>query len=211
MAERTIEDRLREEYFELLPDIRRVVEHLEAKVKYCVLPISRKLDKHEQIVVKSRIKECDSALDALRRHQEGGTFDRTYPDRYSLTDLKDLAGVRVLAFPRSRWKEVDMELRQRFIDWESDPVLSYDKTDTLAFKYYGYCEDASKKVRGEIQIVSMLIGLYWEVEHAAVYKPKPQLRGIADSLEMKQRDNDVHAALRAFEEEFEKQIRDQNR
>ncbi len=37
--ERTIEDRLREEYFELLPDIRRVAEHLEAEVRYCVLPI----------------------------------------------------------------------------------------------------------------------------------------------------------------------------
>jgi predicted ATP-grasp superfamily ATP-dependent carboligase len=57
----------------------------------------------------------------------------------------------------------------------------------------------------------MLIGLYWEVEHAAIYKPSPRLRGIADSLDMKQRDNDVHAALRAFETEFEKQIRDQNR
>ena len=32
MPERRIEDRLREEYFTLLPDIRQVVEHLEAEV-----------------------------------------------------------------------------------------------------------------------------------------------------------------------------------
>jgi hypothetical protein len=34
---RTIEDRLRKEYFELLPDICRVAEQLEAEVRYCVL------------------------------------------------------------------------------------------------------------------------------------------------------------------------------
>ena len=202
---------MREEYFELLPDIRRVAEHLEAKVKYCVLPISRKLDKYEQLVVTSRIKECESALDSLRRRPEaeGRTFDRTHPDKYTLTDLNDLAGVRVLAFPRSRLIEIDRELHKRFTDWEADPVPGYDKIDDpLAFKYYGYCEAASRKIRGELQIVSMLTGLFWEVEHAAIYKPTPRLRGVARSLEMQQRNREVHTALRAFEEEFEKQIRD---
>jgi hypothetical protein len=87
MAERSIEDRLREEYIELLPEIRLVAEHLEAEVKYCLLPISRKLDKYERIMVKSRIKECESSLDALRRPQEGATFDREQPILYTLTSL----------------------------------------------------------------------------------------------------------------------------
>jgi len=102
MLERTIEDRLREEYFELLPDIRRVAEHLEAEVKYYLLPISRQLDMFERLVVTSRIKECESALEALRRRQEGATFDRDRPELYTLSSLNDLAGVRVLAFPRTR-------------------------------------------------------------------------------------------------------------
>jgi ppGpp synthetase/RelA/SpoT-type nucleotidyltranferase len=211
MVERSVEDRLREEYFDLLPDIRRVAEHLEAKVKYCVLPISRKLDKYEQLMVTSRIKECESAIDALRRRPEaeGRTFDRTHPEKYTLTDLNDLAGVRVLAFPRSRLIEIDQELRQRFSGWEVDPVPGYDKIDDpLAFKYYGYCEEASRKIRGEYQIVSMLTGLFWEVEHSAIYKPTPRLRGVARSPEMRQRTIEVQTALRAFEEEFEKQIRD---
>jgi len=211
MVERSVEDRLREEYFELLPDIRLVVEHLEAKVKYCVLPISRKLDKYEQLVVKSRIKECESAIDALRRRPqaEGRTFDRTHPEKYSLTYLNDLAGVGVLAFPRRRLIEIDQKLRKRFKDWMPDPVPGYNKIDDpLAFKYYGYCEDASRKIRGELQIVSMLTGLFWEVEHAAIYKPTPRLRGVGRSLEMQQRNRDVLSALRAFEEEFENQIRD---
>ena len=66
MPERSVEDRLREEYFNLLPDIRRVAEQLETEVLYRVLPVSLKLDGHERLVVKSRIKECESAVEALR-------------------------------------------------------------------------------------------------------------------------------------------------
>jgi hypothetical protein len=45
MPERTPEDRLREEYFDLLPEIRKVTENPEAEVRYRTL--------------KSRIKECE--------------------------------------------------------------------------------------------------------------------------------------------------------
>ena len=93
MAERTVEDRLREEYFDLLPDIRRVAEELEAEIRYCLLPISLTLDTYERLVISSRIKECESAVDALRRRQEGATFDRDQPQLYLLTrrlDIHDL-------------------------------------------------------------------------------------------------------------------------
>ena len=98
MAQRTVEDRLREEYFVLLAESRRVLEELEAEVRYCLLPLSRALEKYEQVVVTSRIKDCESALGALRRRQEGATFDSDRGDSYSLADLNDLAGVRVLVF-----------------------------------------------------------------------------------------------------------------
>ena len=39
-AERTVEDRLREEYFDLLPEIHRVADRLEAEIRYLMLPIS---------------------------------------------------------------------------------------------------------------------------------------------------------------------------
>jgi len=206
MLERTIEDRLREEYFELLPDIRRVAEHLEAEVKYYLLPISRQLDMFERLVVTSRIKECESALEALRRRQEGATFDRDRPELYTLSSLNDLAGVRVLAFPRTRLAEIDLEVRKRFSDWNSDPVPGYNETNELAFKYYGYC-DAISKVRGELQIVSMLTGLFWEVEHTTIYKPTPKLKGVARNLEMRKCTEEVLKSIRAFEEQFEELIR----
>jgi ppGpp synthetase/RelA/SpoT-type nucleotidyltranferase len=82
---------LREEYFDLLPHIRRVADELEAEIKHCLIPVSRRLDKYERLVVTSRVKECESALDSLHRRQEGATFDSGRPELYSLDNLNDLA------------------------------------------------------------------------------------------------------------------------
>jgi hypothetical protein len=182
---------LREEYFNLLPDIRRVVDELEAEVKHCLVPISLRLDKYERLVVTSRVKDCESAVDSLRRRQEGATFDTERPELYMLSNLNDLAGVRVSAFPRSRLAEADHQLRKRFPSWTPDPVPGYDDDDApLALKYHGCCK-ASDTIRAEFQIVPMLTALFWEVEHAALYKPSPRLKGAARSLEMKERTRDV--------------------
>jgi hypothetical protein len=48
--ERTVEDRLREEYFHLLPDIRRVADELETEVRHCLVPISLRLSRYERLV-----------------------------------------------------------------------------------------------------------------------------------------------------------------
>lgn len=39
----TIGDHIRKEYFELLPEVGRVVEELEAEIRYCLIPIRRTL------------------------------------------------------------------------------------------------------------------------------------------------------------------------
>jgi ppGpp synthetase/RelA/SpoT-type nucleotidyltranferase len=119
-AERTIEDRLREEYFDLLPDIRRVAEQLDAEIRCHLLQVSKGLDRHERLVIRSRIKDYESALQKLRGDREGATFLRDRPELYSLTSLNDLAGVRVLAFPRSRLNEIDLILRNVY-GWGPDP------------------------------------------------------------------------------------------
>ena len=207
MVERTIEDRLRNQYFELLPEIRSVTEHLETEVKYRLLPLLGDLDKYEQLNVTSRIKACDSAIAALRRRQEGNTFDRSQPSLYSLSNLKDLAGVRVDVFPRTRLAEVNHIVVNQFPEWRSDPVPSDDDdADPLAYKYSGYSR-ASTEIKGEIQVLSMLIGQFWEVEHSTIYKPAPELRSIARSLEMQERTREVLRALVTFEETFERLIR----
>lgn len=204
-AERTVEDRLREEYFTLLPEINRVAERLETEVRYLLLPISGGLHRHERLVVKCRVKSCESAVDKLRRHQETRAYQREQPELYTLTSLNDLAGVRILAFPRSRLTEIDRVLRKEFHTWTPDPVE--DHGEVHALKYSGYCSRASAKIKGEYQILSMLTGLFWEVEHSAIYKPDARISGIAQHLGMLERTRDVAKALRAFEEQFELLVR----
>jgi len=211
MPERTIEDRLREEYFDLLPEIRRVVWQLEAEIRFLTLPILHRLQAHEQLVVKSRVKDCESALKTIARdadkkkedrRSEGRKFDPERSSEYSVLTLPDLAGVRVLVFPNSRLIEVDTALRARLENWESKPVKD-DDGEVLAPKYHGYCEGASSKIRGEYQIVPMLLGLFWEVEHSAMYK----FRAVANSKEMRGRRADVQKALASFEAGIESFIR----
>jgi ppGpp synthetase/RelA/SpoT-type nucleotidyltranferase len=206
MPDRTVEDLLREQYFDLLPEIRKVIERLESEVRFHLLSVRTDLHKFEIIEVRARVKQCESALDSLRRRQEGTIFDQNRPSAYSLTNLKDLAAVRVLAFPHSRVTEIDSVLRLKFPLWHSDPVVG-DSGKVLAHKYSGYTEE-SNKIAAEYQVVSMLTGLFWEIEHSALYKPAPRLKGLARSLEMRERSEQVYIALNDFAVGFEHMVRD---
>lgn len=206
MPKRTIEDRLREEYFDFLPEIRRVLWQLEAEIRYHALPILHRLKSYEQLVIRSRVKECESALKTLRRgnqENEGRILDPEKLGAYSILQLPDLAGVRVLVFPNSRLVEVDETLRKHFSGWISKPVKD-DSGVALAPKYYGHCHEVSTCVRGEYQVVPMLLGLFWEVEHSAMYKFKE----VAESPQMQEHKADVERALSRFEEGIERFVQD---
>src|SRR5437762_277696 len=99
---RTVKDRLRAEYFELLPSMQRTLVALDAEVRHLLLPIMIALDQYEQVRIVSRLKECESAVDALRRRQEARDFALEKAETYSLSTLRDLVGIRVLVFPSSR-------------------------------------------------------------------------------------------------------------
>jgi len=194
MPERTPEDRLREEYFDLLPQIRRVAWYLEAEIRYHTREIFQRLKPYEQLVIKSRVKECESAVKTLRDRQEGRTFDPDKLKGYSLLRLPDLAGVRILVFPNARVVEVDHLLREHFQGWTYKPVKD-DTGVAIAPKYWGYCDKVCNKVRGEYHVVPMLLGLFWEVEHSAMYK----FKAVAEFKEMKKHRADVEHALSRFE------------
>lgn len=53
----------------------------------------------------------------------------------------------------------------------------------------------------------MLTGLFREVEHDAIYKPSPRLKGVSKSLEMNEGSKDVLKTTKSFEEKFERLIR----
>jgi hypothetical protein len=208
IEEQPIINQLREEYFDRLPEIRRVMGYLEAEVRYHTRHILQGLRDYEQLVIRSRVKDCESAIQTLRRKKdEGGTFDPERPEKYLLTDLPDLAAVRVLVFPRKRLIEVDNVLRARFTDWNPDPV-PVGRGAVQVPKYCGICSEVSLKIQAEYQIVPMLIGLYWQVEHAAIYKPPPLLKGKAGSSPINDLSVDVECALLNFEAEFESFVQD---
>ena len=193
---RKVEDRLREEYFDRLPEIRRVAEELEVRTRYLTLPILHSLKVHEKLIIRSRVKEFGSVLAKLRRQVKGGKEGRVLPQEIasSILGLRDLAGVRVLAFPDERVLEIDQVLRPNFPHWDNDPIF-YEGGSKQAPKYAGYCETVSRQVMCEYQIVPMLVGLFWEVEHAAMYKRDL----VAKSQKMQRHRAEVERALAAFE------------
>jgi len=194
MAEpRTVEDRLRSEYAYLLPAMQRTRTEVETEVQHVLLQATLSLDQYERIIVRSRLKDCESAVDALRRREKFGLFDPDHPEQYSLTSLPDLVGVRVLTFPQRCLEEVHKTLVPRIAGWVADHI------EPIVFKYTGRWNPGDL-VRSEIQVLSLLIGLFWEAEHSAIYKPSPNLRGVAPR--MRDSSSAVIAALQEFESEF---------
>ncbi|MGZ5446471.1 MAG: hypothetical protein ACXW5U_31645 [Thermoanaerobaculia bacterium] len=97
-------------------------------------------------------------------------------------------------------------MESRIPGWTSDHIVGESAAEpAIALKFHGLWS-SDDTFHSEIQIVSLLIGLFWEVEHSAIYKPAPNLRGIAKSLAMKSRTLAVLSALRAFEEEFGREL-----
>lgn len=71
MNKLTTEDRLRQEYFELLPELLKIQQLMEAKIKWYLKGMIYNFDKkYQRIEVVSRIKDCDSAIETLKRKQK---------------------------------------------------------------------------------------------------------------------------------------------
>jgi hypothetical protein len=184
----------------------RTLLETETRVRRDLLDVSLGLERYERVLVTSRIKECDSAVDALRRRQPWGLFVAERALEYSITALPDLAAVRVMAFPERRVVDAHDALRQTLSGWKADPIPSSDGSTALALKYSGEWSPDGR-ITAEVQIVGLLIGLFWEVEHSAIYKPNPNLHGVVRSKSVIQRRDEVLSALQAFEGAFEKAIR----
>ena len=206
MTRRTVEDRLREEYFNLSPEIKRVLHQLHTEVAHLLLPPTLSLKHHERINIEARAKECDSAIDALRRREELGQFREGVPTAYTLTNLPDLAALRILVFPKSLLEAVHTIVRGKYAEWTSDPVKTGTPPMVRAWKYHGFCSTSSR-VQAELQVVSMLTGLFWHVEHDALYKPRdPALKSAASRPPIRERTERVYDAFDELEGVFEREI-----
>jgi hypothetical protein len=204
MTQRTVEDRLREEYFLLSSEIRRVLHQLQTDVAYLLLPVTLDLKHHERIHVEARAKECDSAINALRRREEARQFDEDASTSYTLTNLPDLAALRILVFPKSRLE--DVHASAKYAEWTSDPVKTGTPPRFRAWKYHGFCSTSSR-VRAELQLVPMLTGLFWQIEHDAFYKPRdPVLMGAAKKPVIRERTDRVYEAFDELEDVLEREL-----
>lgn len=207
MAQRTVADRLREEYSALSPEINRVLLQLQTDIAHLLLDATLGLKHHERIHIEARTKECESAIDALSRREEARQFDEDTPEKYSLTRLPDLAALRVLVFPRPRLEEVHASVSEKYAHWTPDPVETGPPPKWRAWKYYGYCP-TSPRVQAEIQVVPMLTGLFWQVEHDAFYKPRDAvLRGAVNKPIVRERTEAVYDAFEALEAILEQELR----
>lgn len=117
--------------------MRRTLTAVETEVAYLLLAPTLGLNSYERILVRGRIKDCENAIESLRRRQEGSVFHHEWIERYTLTSLPDLVGVRVLAFPRQRVEEADRIIRMRIRSWIADPVSTSNATEPIALKYHG--------------------------------------------------------------------------
>ena len=195
-----VTSRLREQYFLLLPKLRLLAARIETEIRYHLRKIAQELEPYEQIVVRSRVKDCESAIRKLKG--EGNVFA---PEQtYSLVDLNDLAGVRVLVFPSKRLSQTDVLLRtvEPFNTWSSDP-LKYAGNSHWAPKYQGTFNEISTDIKCEYQILPMLIGSFYEVEHSAMYKPVGWAKGADRDEFLKDLRQQIEESLERFEKRFE--------
>lgn len=175
LNEKKIEDELRENYLTLLPLMRRMEFLLESQIRWHLKSVIYDLESYQRIEIRSRIKDCDRAISSLRRRREG-IFDPE--QKYSLVELKDLVGFRILVFPEGLISTVNKIITENFSSLKSDPILKKgNPKDIIALKYHGFINE-DDKFQSEIQIVSMLIGLFWEVEHFTLYKQDPSFKGV---------------------------------
>ena len=101
--------------------------------------------------------------------------------------------------------KVDRLLRSKFKDWKADPFEDRNVREQLTFKYKGQYAKSSVPIPCEYQIVSTLIGLFLDVEHAAIYKQAPDFKGLEPV--MRGQTSAVYLALKEFENEFERQLK----
>ncbi|MBX9587126.1 MAG: hypothetical protein K2X50_07685 [Gammaproteobacteria bacterium] len=95
------------------------------------------------------------------------------------------------------------ELIKKEFSWNMDETFRY------GFQYQGKIKE-NENIGCEIQIVPMLIGKYWEVEHFVLYKPLPLYKDIKkDCPEIKELYDKICETLEDFEKKFSEFVKNQ--
>lgn len=198
-----LESNIRKSYHELLPVLKKIESLLVSKVQWYLRSEKFNLKEYERISVESRIKSCDSSLEKLVKKypapgQEGSNIRRyiNTSNDFSLDKLSDLVGIRILVFPSSKILRIQKIISREF-SWKLDPEFF-----AFGSQFQGRLRGC-KKIGCEIQIIPMLIGKFWDVEHFVRYKPHPSYRfRIKNDTEINDLSKDIYELLENFQVRF---------
>lgn len=211
----TDEARLKHEYEELLPKMKKLQSLLDASLRWYLKDEMVSLTHSERIDISSRFKNCESAINKLKRilrnKKEGESKSSIDPNHYySLTKLKDLVGIRISVFPASKVKIFRQLIADKFADWQED--VDPKHSEISFYKFHGLLPHPEyNDIKCEIQIVPMLIGKFWDVEHFMLYKPKPADKNASEHAQMAHIKEDIYGKFKEFEECFEKVLAKRNK
>lgn len=108
-----------------------------------------------------------------------------------------------MVFPAGLITKVNKIITTKFRSWKSD---HHKLGKTILCKKYDGLPSKKLKIRCEIQIISMLTGAFWDIEHFALYKPDPAYKGMKENLTMRRLRDEVLVKLAEFEKSFERLI-----
>jgi len=151
------------DYHRDLPMYERTRRIAHTQVEYYLTAISSRLEQHERLEVKSRVKSFDSALAKLKKDYEGGLL----PKAESFGRLEDMVGIRVIAFPLHLVDRIDEALRSKFQNPEPDRHGLWKKWKKYVVGLKGHSKST---VRFELQIVPYILWQFLDIEHDVIYK-----------------------------------------
>lgn len=148
--------------------VRQVANQLEEEL----------LNQGIKAIVSSRVKKTDSLYHKLI-HRYADKKYKTFDEIYG--DIVDLAGIRIALYFPSQDKMVDEIINRLFEVKGEKKFPSNDNTFKQGKRFSGYCakhyriqlkqpKKCENKI-AEIQVASVLMHAWSEVEHDLIYKP----------------------------------------
>lgn len=159
-------------YSNLLPSFKRSLENIQKALEFFLTE-----QKILYLSVTGRIKSIESFIEKVERKKYSNPFE----------DNEDFCGVRIVVYYLNDIKRV-----QEIIDTEFDLQESIDKADELAANAFGYRSNHSivkiknewlvapnyrglENIKIEIQVRTILMHTWAEIEHELAYKKKDQI------------------------------------
>ena len=157
-------------YYSFLSTYKSVIDTVEARAKACSLTMEQKGQRNPIDIVKSRIKSTSGIREKLDEKNLTYTYE-------NMSLIKDIAGIRIICpfiddvytVEEYFLSQQDMELVEKR-DYIENPKESGYKSLHLIMKINLYSPEGIKPVLFEIQIRTIAMELWGNIEHKLRYK-----------------------------------------